>query len=266
MNRLNRLTSLALAASLATAASAADLPTKKSPPAPAPMPAPAYNWTGFYAGVNAGGIWGSGSADLSAQLAGVDIGGVYIPTSVGSGTSGWLGGGELGYNAQVGSFVWGVETDLDWVTNHKSVTFSGAALPAPVGAGLTTTYSARQNWLGTTRARLGIAATPDNRLLLYVTGGLAYGGGSTSASATTASGLTWSGSHGATQVGWTAGLGGAYAFTNNISVKAEYLYYNLGSYSFTATPNAAAIGDNLVLTSKTSPAGSIARVGLDYKF
>lgn len=254
------------ALAFAATASAADLPTKKQPPAPYVPPPPPFSWTGFYVGATVGGIWGSGNASVAATYGGTTLGSAYIPTSLGAGTSGWEGGGEVGYNFQSGMAVFGIEDDLQWLSNSMSVTRSGAALPAPVGGNLTTTASANMNWLGTTRLRLGLATLADQRLLLYTTGGLAYGGGSASINATAPGGFSWSGSGGATQVGWTVGLGAEYAFTNNWTVKGEYLYYNLSSYNYFTSPNLVAAGSGLALSSRVTPEGSIFRVGLNYKF
>ena len=83
------------------AAQAADVPIKppyyKGPPRSVVS---YYNWTGFYAGINAGYGWGS--SDWSA-----------VPTANNK-PSGWLVGGTIGYNYQVGSIVWGLEGDWDW--------------------------------------------------------------------------------------------------------------------------------------------------------
>ena len=95
------------------------------------------------------------------------------------------------------------------------------------------------SWLGTTRARVGFVATPDNRLMIYATGGVAYGGGSSNFSAfDAATGAFWSGSPSSTRVGWTIGGGVEYAVTNNITIKGEYLYADLGSSNFTSVGNA----------------------------
>ena len=266
MQKFGLLAGVALAAvGVTTIAGAADLPTRKAPPAPYVPVAPPFSWTGFYVGATAGGIWGSGSSTVSANYLGNTLASAYIPTSLGSGTSGWEAGGEVGYNYQMGSAVVGVEDDLEWVTNSKSVTYSGATLPAPIGGNLTTTASARLNWLGTTRLRLGFTPTPDQHLLLYATGGLAYGGGSASVNATDGA-YSWYGSRGSTQIGWTIGAGAEYALTNNWTIKAEYLYYDLSSYTYSTTPAGPAAGSNLVYTAKVNPTGSMARLGVNYKF
>ncbi len=85
------------------------------------------------------------------------------------------------------------------------------------------------DYFGTLRGRLGF--TPADRLLLYVTGGLAYGYVSSSTNLF-AGGTSFSDSSSEMQVGWALGTGGEYALTNNWSVKLEYLYIDLGSMSY----------------------------------
>lgn len=247
-------------ASLVSAAIAADLPTRKAPPAPyVPMVAP-FSWTGFYVGANVGGIWGSGSSSVNATYNGNTVASGYFPTSVGSGSSGWLGGGQAGYNYQMGQMVLGLETDMQGSSNSHSATYTGAGVNY-LGGAVTTTTQRNLDWLGTTRARIGFSPLPDNHLLLYGTGGLAYGGGSASLSATAPNGATWYGSNGSTEVGYALGAGAEYALTQNWTVKAEYLYYSLQSANFSTQ-----VSNNLVFNAKVSPAGSIARVGVNYKF
>ena len=269
MNRMQKLgwTAALAAASvaLATAAGAADLPTRKSPPPPMVPVAPPFSWTGFYVGATVGGVWGTGTASANATYNGHVLGSAYIPTSLGNGSSGWLGGGEVGYNYQMGSAVVGVEDDLQWVTNSKSATYTGATLGPPINGNLTTTLSSRLNWLGTTRLRLGFSPMPDNHLLLYVDGGLAYGGGSASINSIAPNGDTFYGSNGATQVGWAVGAGAEYALTYNWTIKAEYLYYDLGTYNYYTT-GSGPVASNLTFNAKVNPEGSIARVGVNYKF
>ena len=169
----------------AVAAQAADLPTRKEAPAPVFVPPP-FTWTGFYVGVNAGGIWPSGSrnASLFAPAAFAFPVSSFFPGGLGSQSAGFLGGGQAGYNWQTGAFVLGVETDFDGTTLSKSIDrtgtpFAGVGVPGGLlGDTLSLHAKTSLSWLGTTRARLGFVATPDNRLMIYATGGIAYGGGS----------------------------------------------------------------------------------------
>jgi len=195
-NRLNRIALVPALALLGLAVAApvraADLsvaPIYKAPPVVA---TPAYNWSGFYLGVNGGGAWGTsnwnsaGSRNLSGEVV----------------------GGTAGANWQMGHAVLGVEGDVDW-SNLK-----GTSTAAGCPAGCTT----NNDWLGTVRGRAGYAF---DRFLPFVTGGLAVG----DIKAGTP-GLT-----GATQTnaGWTAGGGVEFALTNNWTAKAEYLHVDLGN-------------------------------------
>ncbi len=126
------------------------------------------------------------------------------------------------------------------------------------------------DWLGTTRARVGFVATPDNRLMFYGTGGVAYGGGSDHSNFFDFNNsFGWGGSNSASRVGWTIGGGVEYAWTNNIILGAEYLYYNLGNH----TNDLGSFG---LLNTQFLPTafvsvredfeGSIVRARLSYKF
>src|ERR1700757_4316599 len=118
MNRW--LTGVAIVALMAlgtAAAQAADLPTRKEAPAPVFVPPP-FTWTGFYVGLNAGGIWSSGSrsATLFAPAAFPFPVTADFPGGLGNGSAGFIGGGQAGYNWQTGAFVFGVETDFQGTT------------------------------------------------------------------------------------------------------------------------------------------------------
>ena len=114
--------------------------------------------------------------------------------------------------------------------------------------------------------------TPFDRALLFVTGGLAFGGVRESGSvvANAAPALNWNGGISSTRVGYALGGGGEYAFTNNMSFKVEYLYYDLGTTSFSATGNAAVLAtpalNGVFYSAQTRTAGSIVRAGLNFKF
>ena len=138
-----------------------------------------------------------------------------------------------------------------------------------IGDILSVNGKASLSWLGTTRGRVGFVATPDNRLMIYATGGVAYGGGSSNFSAFDATtGSFWTGSPSSTRVGWTIGGGVEYAITNNITIKGEYLYADLGSTSFTSIGNAAVAANfpGVVVSGKFDYNASIFRAGVNYKF
>jgi outer membrane immunogenic protein len=222
--------------------------------------------------VNAGGLWPSGSRGASL----FDPTGIFsagFPGGLGSQSAGFIGGGQAGYNWQTGAFVLGVETDFDGSTLSKS--FNNVGAPFGVGAGplagdfLTINGKNSLTWLGTTRARVGFVATPDNRLMIYATGGVAYGGGNSQFSVFDATtGSIFSGNPSSTRVGWVIGGGVEYAVTNNVTIKGEYLYADLGSSEFTSAGNAFALANfpGVTVNGHFNYNASIFRAGVNYKF
>jgi outer membrane immunogenic protein len=264
----------ALTVAGAFAAQAADLPTRKEAPAPVYVPPP-FTWTGFYVGLNAGGIWSQGS--LSTQVIAPGFFGPILTTNFpaghfGGSQTGFIGGGQAGYNWQTGSFVLGVETDFDWTSLSKNSSFIGPTFVDPFGFNdrFTENGSRKLDWLGTTRARVGFVATPDNRLMIYGTGGVAYGGASNHLNIFDANNDWFFNGNGNnnTRVGWTVGGGVEYAITNNITIKGEYLYYDLGSTHNVTVPSPAAsvFFPGSFTTAKINFDGSIVRAGINYKF
>jgi outer membrane immunogenic protein len=192
------------------AANAADL-ARRQMPVKAPMyTAPVYNWTGFYAGINGGGAWGTSNWSNALGASSFNANGALI-------------GGTAGYNWQMGSAVFGVEGDIDW----SSIKGSGPTTCVVGGC------ETKNNWLGTFRGRLGYAF---DRVLPYVTGGLAVG----DIKANTALG-----SASETRAGWTAGAGVEAAITGPLTAKIEYLYADLGSMNCATTVCGGAAATNV---------------------
>lgn len=190
------------------AAAAADLPRRSAPmPSTVTAPVSAYNWTGIYAGVNGGYTWG----DMKHY---------------GLNPAGFIGGGQIGANYQMGQFVVGAETDLMGTSANDSAFGRKQSL----------------NYIGTLRGRAGVAF--DN-VLVYGTGGMAYGKGTERLP-----GLKDDNTH----VGYVVGAGLEYGFTPNWTARTEYLYTDLGTKSY----NGSALKDGY--------SGSIIRAGLNYKF
>jgi outer membrane immunogenic protein len=164
-------------------AQSADLPAR----APAVVAPVAYNWTGFYIGANGGYGWSA--FNVSSGSLSADIGDLKGP----------FAGGQIGYNYQVGQFVFGLEVDGQWADIKQS--FPGVTIAI--------------EYFLTARGRLGVAF--DN-VLLYGTGGYMHAGANTEVT----NGLTTVSTSGANG-GWTAGAGAEIGF-GNASVKLEYLY------------------------------------------
>ena len=266
-------------AALTGSTHAADLPTQKVPPVAA---APAPIWSGFYAGLNAGGTWANNSSlNVSTWPVGVGhpTGAALWTGSVPTGSSaGFIGGGQIGFNWQANlrglGFVTGVEADIQGIAGDSSSS-SAIVSAAPLDGGMLTSTmrgNSSLSYIGTVRGRVGYLAMPN--LLVYGTGGLAYGGVNASLSLFQLNGGipgAWGGgtsNYSSTQVGWTAGGGVEYMFLPNWSAKAEYLYYDLGSMASNAvsyhfTPGRpAGIAD--VSNVSTRFNGNIVRAGINY--
>ena len=196
-------------------------------------------WQGFYAGLNVGGAINAGSWNLSPS-------GCFLTNPLclpqanpgrtfggGLDHGGVLGGVQGGYNWHFApSWVLGVEADFD----GGGVDSAGNLLTTPVGAPLvgsaTRFVSQTQSYLGTVRGRLGWLATPD--LMLYGTGGFAYGSITTSAGVSFATTTdVYIGKTSSVRTGYAAGGGAEYAINPQWSLKAEYLYVDLGSQGVT---------------------------------
>ncbi len=276
---------------------AADLPSIKSAPVAAPTPM----WTGFYAGLNTGGTWANNNTiNNSTQLTfpngtaadyqtAADLSGPrYLSNSLG-----FIGGGQIGYNWQARvmylNFITGVEADIQGIANssqnlnHWSFTPNAGFASNNIAYSITTNSQANSNlsWLGTVRGRFGYLVMPS--LLVYGTGGLAYGDYSFSRNHTMNSvaiiGMPdnyfnyGSASSSATMVGWAAGGGAEWMFLPNWSLKGEYLYYDLGNISGFVVNDAFGYGHASGINAMMSITnyshrinGNIIRAGANYHF
>jgi outer membrane immunogenic protein len=171
-NRLVLLAATAAAALGVSSAFAADLPVRSEPPPPFVPAVPIFTWTGFYVGVNAGWGWRDDNRTPVILTPGIGTPGLAGQLDFSGDDGGFTGGGQIGYNYQIGSFVIGAEADIQWADtgNNQNVIFTPA--PGFTGVFLPGEFSSNApEWFGTLRARLGFAA---DRFLVYATGGLAY--------------------------------------------------------------------------------------------
>ena len=220
------------AIALTGSAFAADL---ARPPAYVP-PAPIFSWTGVYVGGQVGYAWGKNNFDLA------DAFGDFNNSSLNA--SGVIGGAHVGYNLQLSRFVIGLEGDVDGSSQHNAfnsvVPFGtslayGGLLGAPIFGAFN--INENHNIEGSIRGRVGYAW---DRVLLYATGGGAFGGfngnvsgnfpgGVFGPNATAFPAFGGAASISTTRVGWTAGGGIEYAVTDNWSIRAEYRYTDFGN-------------------------------------
>lgn len=207
----------ALTALAASSALAADIPARM--PVKAPVIAPMFNWTGFYLGVNVGGAWTN--------------------TDIGSNSTGFIGGGQIGYNWQaIGSpWVLGIEADFQGSTQSKGGVFVTALGPV--------TASVDLPWFATVRGRLGYSW---DRVMIYATGGFAAQEVELNAGFGPIIGTNSS-----TKTGWTVGGGIEWAFWDRWSTKFEYLYINTS-------------GVSVLGLSSGRIENNIARAGVNYRF
>lgn len=276
------------------------LPNIKGQPTVSPAPL----WTGFYAGLNAG--YGFGTANNAQQYGWADpayqqqftgyqdsgaatfaLAASYSVLGRNITQGGFIGGGQVGYNYQYGqSTVIGFEADIQGSGISGEGSSNGAALNThDNGLGF---YSTRVpiiagiNWMGTARGRVGYLVTPT--VLLYATGGLAYGGTylKTYPTSYDIHPTDWARPHAIwTQnsqqnlnVGWTAGGGFEWMVMPNWSIKGEALYYDLGNTSvsnlaYSGGYSSTGDNNNMVeggFTTRAYYQGVIARAGVNYHF
>jgi outer membrane immunogenic protein len=260
------LTGLAICASLVPAM-AADV-------APAYVPPPlAWSWTGFYVGANLG--W-AGSTDAVTN-SGTDSGAGGVGTSlllggipgiVNLNQTGFMGGGQVGYNWQVWpTWVVGIEADFQGADAKGSNAFT--FLGAPGILPITTTFTRELDWLGTLRGRFGYLWFPS--LLLYGTGGLAHGENKIGTTAICPAWTPPCQSEGSTanqtsntSAGFALGAGAEWRFAPAWSVRGEYLYVEFGRYSNTISYGYG--GNQSTLTSTVRERDNIVRFGVNYMF
>lgn len=248
---------------LTAAALAADLPSRR---APAVVPVlPTFTWSGVYAGVNAGYGFSSNRTTTfcTAPAGGIGGAGCAIAPGLNTDSDGFVGGGQLGYNLQIGSFVAGFETDIQYTDIGRNRSFNGAIgfVGTPVTVPGVFSVSDRLDYLGTVRGRIGFAM---DRVLVYGTGGFAYGGVRLNQSLSfPGAGTAFVSGRSDTETGYAAGGGLEYAFTDNLTVKGEALYYDLGQRTLRAGSVPAT---GFVQSTRFETEGVIARAGLNYKF
>lgn len=208
-------------------------------PVKAPIPAVVeYNWSGFYAGVHAGYVFGRSRVFDDGVL-----------TESGAPTEGGVGGLLAGYNWQSGPLVLGLEGDFGWANAIGHGTAPPPPPPPPLPPG-PNTY--RLKWDSHLVGRLGYAS---GHWLFFAAGGLAVADFSFQEGVVP--GAPPQPAIAATYAGYSVGAGVEYAFTQNLLGRLQYVYDNFGSKNF-ITPT----GD----TYRVDLSGQTVRAALAWKF
>jgi len=212
-----------------------------------------YNWTGFYAGTNSGGVVGTGQvADpLGTSIYGGDV---TSPSS--------LFGAQIGYNRQMDKWVWGVEADADWAeTDGRNTCLAHS------GNYVSADCRVETNALGTIAGRLGYAAGPEGRTLVFARAGGAWTSNSVSVTNGNLIGGEVKNTTNFTAWGWMVGGGVEHALTPRWSVKAEYNYLDFGDSTIAYPASIVGAGTPVAAgTTKISEQEHIFKAGVNYHF
>ena len=266
-----------------TSAAAADLPVFE--PVPEAILAPvSYDWSGFYLGVHGGYGWGDPDPELTIESdpALNPPCGECIATLIDREGSldGFLGGAQIGYNAQLDRFVVGIEGDASW-SGIDGDEFVATTLPAGVGGigsravDFESQASADVNWLATIRGRAGIAL---DRVLVFATGGAAVaevesnytisitGGTQPSGLPLPIVGRTFGFGDDKTLAAWTVGGGLEFAATQHVTIKAEYLFMDFDDIDSAAVDTENGSLSPFSYDAHTDVLLHTAKLGVNWKF
>ncbi|MCB1475214.1 MAG: porin family protein [Rhodobiaceae bacterium] len=232
------------------------------------MPAHATDWSGFYAGFHAGYGVSTGSTAMDFLISGVPTPMTPpVPGAYTIGPDGFLAGGQAGFNFQHEGFVFGIEADISYSGLEGSASAAGSVTSGgpPVTSQFFSLLTQQVDWLATVRARVGheIGETA----LIYITGGLAMGevADYSLMSFTSVGTSTYIGWARDTKTGWTIGAGGEMQLSERVSVRGEYLFYDLGD----TTVIGPLVGNPLNPTPTRTifdHSGHIARLGVNFRF
>jgi len=227
------------AAAAMPGAQAADMPIK----APRYIE-PAASWAGWYIGAHAGAAWQKSDVNSDATFLDLDSKSLIPFNSASISKTGFIGGGQIGYNWQHGNFVFGIEADGSGLSGRASATVGSDAA----------TFKSRIDWLSTVRGRFGLAV---GDTMAYMTAGVAFGGVKNSVTIFPGSLNEATYSSSKTKTGWAVGGGVEHMLSRNWTIGLEGLFVDLGRSTINIDPVNSFQFNNQVI---------IGRLKVNYKF
>jgi outer membrane immunogenic protein len=246
------IAAVATAIALASApALAADLPMKARPLPPAPI----WSWTGFYIGGHVGAGWGQDETQINSVT--VSPPPTTFPVNLAfnqNSRSGFLGGGQVGYNFQAGAFVFGVQADI-----------AGLDVKGTDPCLVILTCTSKSDWLATVTGRIGAVVL--DRGLVYVKGGGAWLNTNHTTALTIVPAFPQLTNGSFTNDGWLVGMGTEWMITNNWTafVEMDYMRFEDKKVAFQLNPILTGPTTVNFNTNQTQTL-AIAKVGVNYKF
>jgi outer membrane immunogenic protein len=247
------IATLSISALTIATANAADLAVRPRAVAAAPACA-AHQFRGGYIGINGGAV--NYEADRADRDGNFDLGNA---DTVVSKKWGGMVGGQIGYNWTTCNTLWGIEVDGDWASAKATHQWF------PNVAGNNSSVESRFDGIVTARARTGVVL---DSLALYLTGGVAAVHTRTTwntvfsapfaALTQTAEVRDW-------RLGWVAGFGTEWAWSDRVSVRSEVLYVGVADREDTLTV-ARTVGASFPGGFTRSDSMWITRIGLNYRF
>lgn len=226
-------------------------------------PTSAYDWGGFYVGINGGLAGGMFEHPISLDAEDDDDLINLATGSVDLTGYGFLYGVQAGFNVQMDNLLFGIEADLQGSTvegrDYLTITDTQGLILPDAGDTFDADAGTSLDWLATLRPRIGWV---NDRFVVYATGGLAYGQTTSSINADVDGDELFSESQTLDRWGYTIGGGVEYALTDNLTMKTEYLYTDLGSEEVVA----GELGEGIFGSLDSQVSFHTVRAGLNFRF
>ena len=236
-----------------------------------------YDWTGVYVGGFVGGATGSDVSNTATRYTSdnalwADPGDANNNYST---KAGFIGGGTVGYNWQIGKtpYLVGLEGEYGYLSQKNSKTDPNSAAWNAANDGNDNSQSSTSigadYGYGLVGGRLGYAL---DRSLIYIKSGAVFTTVNSSWS-DTAYGLNGT-SNKATTTGYALGAGFEYAlpfkYFTNVSLKTEYLYFGIPTSATLETMTTTSNGTDEIVepiaNTQTTSGIHTAKIGVNYKF